>query len=214
MLSVTEENLCTACSSKRFVSLVAGRGPFGDITDLIAISRLVWWQEAHVTDWLEAFAAHPQIGALNQLKAKYSQFAKLSETEQATAASASGGDLQELKSCNEAYEAKFGHIFIVCATGKSAAEMLGLVKARLVNSPREELLSAATEQMKITELRLRKLVATQEHHKAQLRDTTATAERRAGLVYNHLMGAHMICVKCCSPFVHMQAGRAEIQQMP
>lgn len=54
------------------------------------------WSQAHVTDWLEAFAAHPQIGALNQLKAKYSQFAKLSETEQATAASASGGDLQVL----------------------------------------------------------------------------------------------------------------------
>lgn len=91
------------------------------------------------------------------MKARYSQFAKLSETEQATAASASGDVLQvlhilrcvkivgsqlakllslspmllqELKSCNEAYEAKFGHIFIVCATGKSAAEMLGLVKAR------------------------------------------------------------------------------------
>lgn len=64
---------------------------------------------------------------------------------------------------------------------------------RLRNSPHEELLAAATEQMKITELRLRKLVATQERGEAQKPSATATAERRAGLVYNHLMGAHTIC---------------------
>lgn len=189
MLQITAEDVSNACSSKRFVSLVASRGPFRDITALLDTCRFVWWHEAHVTDWLEAFAAHPRIGDLDSLKAKYTQFAKSSQTEQAIAASASGEILQELKSCNEEYEAKFGHIFIVCASGKSAPEMLNIVKARCNNLPHAELLAAANEQMKITELRLQKLVAAQERQAGQPLDTSTTAERRAGLVLNHLMGS-------------------------
>ena len=66
---------------------------------------------------------------------------------------------------------------------------------RLIKSPHEELLAAAAEQMKITELRLQKLISAQERHNAQQSNATATAERRAGLVFNHLMGAHMTYVQ-------------------
>ncbi|KAL0044419.1 hypothetical protein WJX82_005398 [Trebouxia sp. C0006] len=188
MLAVSADDLNNACSSKRFVGLVASRGPFRDAASLIDTCRNVWWHKAQVTDWLEAFAAHPRIGDLDSLKAKFTQFAKSSQTEQATAATASGDILQELKSYNEQYEIRFGHIFIVCASGKSASEMLELVKARCNNAPHVELLAAATEQMKITELRLHKLLASQQQQAASQSDASMAAERRAGLVFNHLMG--------------------------
>ncbi|DBA92662.1 TPA: hypothetical protein ACH3X1_002874 [Trebouxia sp. C0004] len=180
MLALSADDLNDACASRRFVGLVASRGPFRDAAYLIDTCRNVWWHEAHVTDWLEAFAAHPRIGDLDSLKAKFTQFAKSSQTEQATAATASGDILQKLKSYNEKYETRFGHIFIVCASGKSASEMLDIVKARYNNAPHVELLAAATEQMKITELRLHKLIASQQQQAASQSDASMAAERRAG----------------------------------
>jgi 2-oxo-4-hydroxy-4-carboxy-5-ureidoimidazoline decarboxylase len=65
--------------------------------------------------------------------------------------------LQEFKEMNEEYKKKYGYIFIVCATGKSADEMLTLLKKRLINNPANEIRIAAEEQNKITHLRLDKL---------------------------------------------------------
>ena len=109
-------------------------------------------------DWLEAFAAHPRIGDLDALRAKFAATA-------AWAVRRAGGrrrradeaTLRALADGNRDYEARFGYIFIVCATGKTAGEMLALLRERLGNDPEAELAVAAAEQAKITRIRLRKL---------------------------------------------------------
>ena len=81
-----------------------------------------------------------------------------SEQEQAGTSAAEQTTRDELAAANRVYEEKFGHIFIVCATGKTAAQMLVLLRARLPNDPGIELRNAADEQRKITRLRLEKLL--------------------------------------------------------
>src|SRR4029079_9101865 len=98
----------------------------------------------------EAFAAHPRIGEKG---------GRWSQQEQAGARGADAEILADLAEANRLYESRFEHIFIVCATGKSAEEMLGLLRARLDNNPETELRVAAEEQRKITSLRLEKLLA-------------------------------------------------------
>jgi 2-oxo-4-hydroxy-4-carboxy-5-ureidoimidazoline decarboxylase len=107
---------------------------------------------------IEALAHHPRIGAdLDELRKKYASTADWASGEQAGAASASEATLRALQAGNIAYEARFGHLFVVCATGKSASEMLALLEARLHNDAQTELRIAAAEQAKITRIRLEKL---------------------------------------------------------
>jgi OHCU decarboxylase len=101
-------------------------------------------------DWREAFAAHPRIGERSA-----STWAR---QEQSGTASASRESLDALAAANREYEERFGHIYIVCATGRSVDEMLAIARQRLENTPQDELKLAAEEQMKITKLRLMKLV--------------------------------------------------------
>jgi OHCU decarboxylase len=108
-------------------------------------------------DWLEAFAAHPLIGDVDSLRAKYAATKTLAAGEQSGVASAGEATLAALAEVNRAYRDKFGFIFIVFATGKSAAEMLAILKSRIDNSREQEIRNAAVEQMKITRLRLQKL---------------------------------------------------------
>ncbi len=103
------------------------------------------WKNVSREDILEAFAAHPKIGD------------HIGADEQAGVRSASDITLEELSQLNRAYESRFGYIYIVCATGKSADEMLALLRQRLDNDPEEELAIAAEEQRLITQLRLRKI---------------------------------------------------------
>ena len=110
-------------------------------------------------DWLEAFRAHPRIGDRDAQRAKFASTATWAAGEQAGADEASEATLTALADGNAAYEARFGHIFIVCATGKSAGEMLALLGARLPNEAAAELAIAAAEQRKITHLRLEKLLS-------------------------------------------------------
>lgn len=108
-------------------------------------------------DWLEAFSHHPRIGDVASLRERFgARSGDWSHGEQAAAAGADDAVLEALAAANQRYEERFGYIFIVCATGKSAAEMLELLRARLDNDPREELMIAAREQRKITALRLEK----------------------------------------------------------
>ena len=113
-------------------------------------------------DWLEAFAGHPKIGDLDALRRKLGVAAEradaeLAGSEQIGTARAADDVLRALHRGNRRYEQRFGYIFIVCATGKSADEMLGLLEARLENDSERELEIAAGEQRKITHLRLEKL---------------------------------------------------------
>ena len=145
--------LSRCCASRGWVSAMMAAGPFSDRQALFDAASRIWWQ-LDTKDWLEAFAGHPKIGDLNHLREKFAATAHLSSREQAGVTEASEETLSQLAAGNQVYEARFGFIFIVCATGKSAAEMLALLKDRLKHEPEDELRIAAGEQLKITLLRL------------------------------------------------------------
>ena len=127
--------------------------PFHSPEQLFAASDQVWGGLSQ-TDWQRAFDSHPRIGE-HKAKAATSQSATWSQDEQ-SASQSGASTAAELAAANREYEAKFGRIFIVCATGKTAAQMLALLRERLHNEPAAELLEAAEQQRRITQLRLRK----------------------------------------------------------
>ncbi|MGH7485551.1 MAG: 2-oxo-4-hydroxy-4-carboxy-5-ureidoimidazoline decarboxylase, partial [bacterium] len=128
--------------------MIAAR-PFPSWSELVQQAETIWFA-LNPDDWREAFAAHPRIGDKSG--------SRWARQEQSATSSASSESLDALAAANREYEARFGHIYIVCATGKSVDEMLALARQRLKNSPADELRVAAEEQMKITKLRLMKLV--------------------------------------------------------
>ena len=132
------------------------RRPFGSHEALTATARDEWFGLQRA-DWLEALGHHPKIGDRDSLRQRFVRTAHLSEREQAGVDGASEDVLEALAAGNLEYEGRFGYIFIVCASGKPADEMLELLRRRLTNPPDVEILVAAEEQAKITELRLKKL---------------------------------------------------------
>jgi len=116
------------------------------------------WGRASRDGRLEAFSQHPRIGDRASLRERFPSTHRWSAEEQKEAAGATDEILDELAAFNRTYEERFGHVFIVCASGKTAGEMLDLLRARLGNRPDEELEIAASEQMKITRLRLERLL--------------------------------------------------------
>lgn len=116
------------------------------------------FDELRESDWREAFAAHPKIGDVNSLRMKFAGNHEWSDGEQSGVQAASEEIFAELSQLNAEYEAKYGFIFIVCATGKSALEMLELLRGRMHHSSEGELEIAAAEQRKITHLRIDKLL--------------------------------------------------------
>ena len=119
------------------------------------------WNDLSEADWREAFTHHPKIGGdVAALREKFASTSTWAEGEQAAVKEASQATLEALAAGNTAYEQKFGYIFIVCATGKTAAEMLALLQVRLPNTPEVEIIIAMGEQDKITRIRLEKLLAT------------------------------------------------------
>jgi 2-oxo-4-hydroxy-4-carboxy-5-ureidoimidazoline decarboxylase len=135
------------------VEQMLARRPFGSLENLLGVARTEWLALTP-EDWREAFDHHPKIGDRESLRRRFPSTHQLSEREQAGVAGASEAVLDALSEGNRAYEARFGYIFIVCATGRSADEMLTMLRARLVNDPGTELRVAAEEQAKITALRL------------------------------------------------------------
>jgi 2-oxo-4-hydroxy-4-carboxy-5-ureidoimidazoline decarboxylase len=148
------------CGAARWVAGMAAARPFADREQLFAAMQHANGVLAE-EDWLEAFRHHPKIGDVGSLRAKFASTAAWAGAEQAGAAGASEEVLHALADGNRAYEARFGFIFIVCATGKRADEMLALLQARLGNVRAHELAIAAGEQQKITRLRLEKLLENQ-----------------------------------------------------
>lgn len=143
-----ERELQRCCGSERWAREMAARRPFASDAALFAAADDVWW-DLEPDDWLEAFAAHPRIGERDG--------GAWSAEEQAGMNNASRRLEVEIREGNRAYEAKFGHVFLICATGLTAAEMAAALERRLDNDPEAELRIAAAEQAKITKLRLRKL---------------------------------------------------------
>ena len=145
------------CGSAGWVSRMEQRRPFRDAADLRRAALEVWNGSTHA-DWKEAFSHHPKIGDLGSLRAKFAATAHLAQGEQSGVARTPEPVLRALADANALYEAKFGYIFIVCATGKSAEEMLAILNGRLDSLPGDEIATAALEQAKITALRLDKLL--------------------------------------------------------
>ena len=161
--------LRACCGASRWVERMLTQRPFKNTDEVFASAERIWWDLGR-EDWLEAFAAHPKIGERETEAQTHSdtdaqthrrtdaQARAWSQQEQAGAASAEESVKQALAEANRAYEARFGHIYIVCATGRSAEEMLALCRARLAHDEEAELRVAAAEQAKITNLRLTKLL--------------------------------------------------------
>ena len=145
--------LTRCCGAERWVTAMLAQRPFLTDHRLQAIAWEVWFGLSS-DDWLEAFSHHPQIGDRAAIEARFAGTRDLSQKEQAAVDSASEEVIDALSLGNRAYFERFGYIFIVCATGKSATEMLALLEARLTNSPEEEIRIAAGEQAKITAIRL------------------------------------------------------------
>lgn len=150
------ELLERCCGSGRWVQHMLQRVPFADWPALRLAADQIWLGLER-EDWLEAFAHHPKIGDIDSLRARFATTKNWSEGEQSGVDGASEEVLAGLASGNRHYEQRFGYIFIVCATGKSAAVMLELLQERLGNSPDDELPIAAEQQRQIMQLRLDKL---------------------------------------------------------
>jgi len=147
------EILWRACGSTRWVDRMMQRRPFANDSRLLSTARIEWFGLTE-GDWLEAFSHHSQIGDRASLEARFPATHDLSAKEQSGVAEARNEVLDALAAGNDAYLERFGFIFIVCATGKTAEEMLKLLRDRLSNDRATELRLAAEEQAKITALRL------------------------------------------------------------
>ncbi|HRI80615.1 MAG TPA: 2-oxo-4-hydroxy-4-carboxy-5-ureidoimidazoline decarboxylase [Cyclobacteriaceae bacterium] len=152
-----QKELTRCCGSLRWVTRMLSQRPFASESQLFHDAEKIW-NECQPQDWLEAFSHHPKIGEQN-LAEKFGSTQQWSSHEQKGMGAATREVLDSLLQLNQEYEKRFGYIFIVCATGKSAEEMLDLLKSRINNRTDEELKIAMAEQNKITKLRLKKLLS-------------------------------------------------------
>lgn len=152
-----KEELTKCCGSSAWVNKMLPFFPADDLVELLEDAEEQWWLCSE-KDWKEAFSHHPKIGDLESLQKKFSSTAGWASNEQGGVNTASQQIIEALADGNKKYEEKFGYIFIVCAAGKSANEMLAMLQTRLQNSPEVEIEIAADEQNKITKLRIEKLL--------------------------------------------------------
>ena len=151
-----ERELLTCCGSLTWAREVAAARPFADFESLLATADRVW-RALSPDEWLEAFSKHPRIGE-RAARATPELEGRWSEGEQSRAREGTPAVLTDLAMANAEYENRFGHVFLICASGKSAEEILEQARVRLHNDPDSELRVAAEEQRRITHLRLRKLL--------------------------------------------------------
>jgi 2-oxo-4-hydroxy-4-carboxy-5-ureidoimidazoline decarboxylase len=153
-----EREILACCGSSAWAAAIAERRPILEETALLAASDEIW-RGLGEADWLEAFRSHPRIGESKAGQSVPPQSSAWSELEQQKAAAAEEAVKTALKWGNREYEQKFGRIFIVCATGKSASEILEILRRRLHNEDATELQQAAEEQRQIMHIRMKKWVA-------------------------------------------------------
>ena len=150
--------ILACCGSNAWATGLSSKRPIADELSLLETSDAIW-RGLSEADWLEAFRSHPRIGESRGEPSAVPQSSAWSEQEQQKAATAEEAQKMALKWGNREYEQKFGRIFIVCATGKSATEILEILRRRLHNDPVTELQQAAEEQRKIMHIRLKKWIA-------------------------------------------------------
>jgi 2-oxo-4-hydroxy-4-carboxy-5-ureidoimidazoline decarboxylase len=146
------------CGSQAWAASVASKRPMHDEAALLEATDEIW-RSLGEADWLEAFRSHPRIGETSAEKDSAAQSSAWSAQEQQKAATADEAIKMALKWGNREYENKFGRIFIVCAAGKSASDILEILRRRLHNDEATELQQAAEEQRQIMHIRLRKWIA-------------------------------------------------------
>ena len=144
-----------ACATEKWCNALVEQRPFASLEELKQTAQDVW-NTMQEDDLLQAFEAHPMIGDVNSLKKKFANTQNMASKEQEKAADASEETLQALHDLNHQYLKQNGFIFIICATGQSAENMLSALRDRINNSREEEIQNAAREQIKITMLRLEK----------------------------------------------------------
>ena len=147
--------LMQVCGAHLWAEAMASARPFPD-RDILYQTADAVWNALAPADWLEAFQKHPRIGerAAHDASARSREW---SEEEQSAAGTSDTAVRAELAALNRAYEERFGHVFLICASGLSAAAILHALRERIGNGPGEELRAAAEEQRKITRIRLEKL---------------------------------------------------------
>jgi 2-oxo-4-hydroxy-4-carboxy-5-ureidoimidazoline decarboxylase len=154
--AAAERELQRCCGAARWAQSMAAARPFAAEPDLFAAARRIW-DALGPADWREAFAHHPRLGESASAAPQDERARAWSSSEQAGMGDADAAARAKLADANAAYEARFGFICIICATGLGTAEILALTEERLDNGPADELPIAAEEQRKITRLRLLKL---------------------------------------------------------
>ena len=147
----------SCCCAPKWIEGMTNARPFSDPNALFKLSETCFSQLTEI-DYLVAFEGHPQIGNLQTLQKKYANTSGSASHEQSGMSEAQKSVLEEMHKLNIDYLEKFGFIFIVCASGKSAQEMLDLIKSRINNDRQSELTIAGNEQAKITQIRLEKLL--------------------------------------------------------
>jgi 2-oxo-4-hydroxy-4-carboxy-5-ureidoimidazoline decarboxylase len=160
-LEEAAERLRACCGSSRWVEAMLACRPFKSADDLLAAADEAW-RATGPKDWDEAFAHHPRIGERHAAAQVSATARAWSAGEQGTAAGAGAAARAALAEANEAYERRFGRIYIVCAAGRNAEEMLADIAVRMQNDPDRERAVAVEEQRKITRLRLETLIGARE----------------------------------------------------
>jgi 5-hydroxyisourate hydrolase/2-oxo-4-hydroxy-4-carboxy-5-ureidoimidazoline decarboxylase len=146
------------CVSKTWVNQMLTSRPFSSENELIKKAASIWYNDCSVKDFKDAFTGHPKIGNVESLKEKFAHTAEWAGNEQSRVTSANIETIEALTKANELYEDKFGYIFIVSASGKSAETILAIINSRLNNKGDDEIYVAMNEQHKITVIRLVKLI--------------------------------------------------------
>jgi 2-oxo-4-hydroxy-4-carboxy-5-ureidoimidazoline decarboxylase len=152
--AIALDAMLACCGSRRWAAAMVAERPIASPRKLSATADRIW-STMEVPDWMEAFACHPRIGERKALNAT-AKSKQWSKQEQSTASEADAGLLERLTKGNADYEERFDFTYIVCATGKSAEEMLAILAQRIANDRETELREAAEQQRQITQIRLRK----------------------------------------------------------
>jgi OHCU decarboxylase len=146
--------MLACCGSHRWAKAMVALRPIASIEKLSEAADAVW-SAMEEPDWMEAFACHPRIGERKAVHAA-PQSAAWAKQEQSSTETAPDRVLAELTAGNALYEERYGFTYIVCATGKSAEEMLAILQRRLASNRDAELREAAEQQRQITQIRLGK----------------------------------------------------------
>lgn len=149
--------MLACCGARRWAQDMVALRPVESITALSEAADRVW-KSMEVADWLQAFACHPRIGERSNAHAA-TRSAAWSRQEQSSTTDAPKPVITELEEKNALYEQRFGFTYIVCATGKSAEEMLAILNRRLASDRDSELREAAEQQRLIMQIRLGKWLA-------------------------------------------------------